>query len=131
MTLKWNIFPSIVISLSSLSPLPPSLSQNLSIYFLILVCLFGGIYFKSDALYSFTMCFFLNFWLVYDSCTGSFVVTFPCIHMLYPDLVHPFLYPPSSPTSLLKMTSTGFNVLYSYMFGKYRNHIPPPAIPSP
>jgi hypothetical protein len=31
---------------------------------------------------------FLVFLLVYDSCSGSFIVTFPYIHIFYPGLVH-------------------------------------------
>jgi hypothetical protein len=30
-----------------------------------------------------------NILLVYASCTGGFIVTFPYLHMLYPGLVHP------------------------------------------
>jgi hypothetical protein len=42
--------------------------------------------------------FFLTFLLVYNSCTGGFVVTFPYMSTMYPNLVHPLHYssPPPS-----------------------------------
>jgi hypothetical protein len=49
---------------------------------------------------------------------------------VYPSLVHPLHYSLSSPTPLLKMTSTGFNVPYSYMYRKYLNHIHRPLLSS-
>jgi hypothetical protein len=46
-------------------------------------------------------------------------VTVPYIHVLYPGLVHLSMILPLSPTSVLKMTLTGFNVPYSYMCRKH------------
>jgi hypothetical protein len=54
------------------------------------------------------------------------LVTFPYIHILYPNLVHLLHYPPSFPTHLLKVTLAGFSVPYSYMYRKYLNHSHPP-----
>jgi hypothetical protein len=48
-------------------------------------------------------------------------VTFPNIHILYPSLVHPLHYSPSSRIPLLDMTLTCFNVPYSYMYRKCLN----------
>jgi hypothetical protein len=64
--------------------------------------------------------------LVYDSYTGDFIETFPYIHVLYPELAHPLHCSPSYHILLLKMTSTGFNVSYSYVYRKFLNHILPP-----
>jgi hypothetical protein len=52
---------------------------------------------------------------------GDFIVTFPYIHILYPDLVHPLHYSPSYPILifLFKITSIGFHVPYSYLYRKY------------
>jgi hypothetical protein len=47
---------------------------------------------------------FLNILLIYNSCTGDFLETFPYIHILYSGLVHPFHYSTSSLTPFLKMT---------------------------
>jgi hypothetical protein len=82
-----------------------------------------------------SLCFCLfaclkTFSSVYDSYIGVFVKTFPNVQILYPSLVHPFHYSPSSHTPLLKMTLTGFNVPYSYMYRKHFNHIYP-LLPSP
>jgi hypothetical protein len=66
------------------------------------------------------------FLLVYGSYTGGFSVTFPYIHILYSDLVLPLHYSPSSPASLLKMTSVGFSIPYSCMYRRYLNHNQPP-----
>jgi hypothetical protein len=53
------------------------------------------------------------FLLVYDSCTGHFVVTFLYMHTVDSHLAHSLQYSPSSSTPLLKMPWTGFNVPYS------------------
>jgi hypothetical protein len=60
-----------------------------------------------------------------------FLGTFPCIHITYPSLVHPLHYSPTSPT-LLKMTSTGFNVPCSYTHRKCAifTILHPPHLPS-
>jgi hypothetical protein len=63
--------------------------------------------------------------LVYGSYTGVFVVTFPYIHVLYAELVYPFHYSPFYPSPLLMVTSTGFDVPYSYMYRKYMVYIHP------
>jgi hypothetical protein len=55
--------------------------------------------------------------------TGGFIVTVPYIHTLYTGLIQPLNYFPYSPTLLLKMTLTGFNVPYSYLCQKDPNHI--------
>jgi hypothetical protein len=65
------------------------------------------------------------FLLVCDSYTGSFIVTFPYMHILYLGLVHPsiislFFH------FLLEMTLTGFSVPYSYVYRKNLNHVHPP-----
>jgi hypothetical protein len=44
------------------------------------------------------------FFISNDSYIGVFIVTFPYIYTLFPSLVHPLHYSPSSPTLLLKMT---------------------------
>jgi hypothetical protein len=67
------------------------------------------------------MFFFKTFLLVSDSFTGSFVVIFPYIHVLYPGLIHLLHYYPSYPIPLLKITSTGFNVLVECSFVAGRN----------
>jgi hypothetical protein len=54
---------------------------------------------------------------------GGFIVTVPYIHTLYTGLVQPLSYSPSSPTLLLKMTSTNLNFPYSYICKKDFNHI--------
>jgi hypothetical protein len=50
--------------------------------------------------------FFLKetFLLVYDSYARGFIVTFPYIHNLYPELVHPLHYSPSYSIPLLMVT---------------------------
>jgi hypothetical protein len=50
-------------------------------------------------------------------------VTFPYVCTMYPRLVHPPHYSPSYPILLLKITSAGFSVPYSYMCRKYINNI--------
>jgi hypothetical protein len=62
-----------------------------------------------------------TFLLVYDSYTGGFVVTFPYIHVLYPELAHPLHS--SCSLLLLVVTVTVFSVPYSYMYRKYIDHI--------
>jgi hypothetical protein len=64
------------------------------------------------------------FLLVYDSYIGGFDVTFPYMHILNLSLVHSTNLP-LLPLPFLEMTLTGFNVLYSYMYRKYLNHIHP------
>jgi hypothetical protein len=54
----------------------------------------------------------------------DFIMVFPYIPMLYPGLVHYFQYYPSFFTCLLKITSTGFNVLYAYMYRKCQPYSP-------
>jgi hypothetical protein len=66
-----------------------------------------------------------TFLWVYNSCTWDIVMTFPYMHTMYPDLVHPLHYSLSSQFCLFKMTLTGFNVPYSYISRKYINHIHP------
>jgi hypothetical protein len=68
--------------------------------------------------------FLKTFLWVHNSCSGGFIVTYLCMHTMYPSLVYP-----SSPLfslPLLKMTSTGFNVPYSFIHRKYINHVNPP-----
>jgi hypothetical protein len=69
---------------------------------------------------------FRIFLLVHDSCTGDLILTIPYIHILYFSLVHPLHYSLSSPTYFLKMTLTGFNTPYSYLYRKHLNHTHPP-----
>jgi hypothetical protein len=87
----------------------------------------------SDDFNSRLLCNLLKtFLLIYDSCTGGFIVTFSyiyiCIYVYigYPGLVHPLHYFPSFPTSLLSLTLTGFSVSYSCMYRTHIHHIQPP-----
>jgi hypothetical protein len=47
--------------------------------------------------------YFNLFLLVHNCCTGGFVVTFPCMSIMYQDWFHPHHYSPSCPSPLLKM----------------------------
>jgi hypothetical protein len=55
-------------------------------------------------------------------------LTFPYIHILYPQFGSSLHYSTSSPI-LLEMTLTGFNASYSHMCRNYINHIHPPQYP--
>jgi hypothetical protein len=57
--------------------------------------------------------YFLIIFINIEGYMHDFIMVFPYIPMLYPGLVHYFQYYPSFFTCLLKITSTGFNVLYS------------------
>jgi hypothetical protein len=59
--------------------------------------------------------FFLTFLLVYNSYTGGFIVTFPYTCTMYPSLVHPFHYSPSSPTSFLKWHQQFSHIYFRYI----------------
>jgi hypothetical protein len=73
----------------------------------------------------------------YIGCIVDFIVVFLYMLTLYLDYVHS----PSSPSPLLKMILTGFNVLSSNEYIKYIDHIhyplpspfslPLPVVPSP
>jgi hypothetical protein len=106
----------------------------------VLTCLFTkNIILTGEILETITLCFcfncsfpnfllkhFFSIWLLYRG--------FHCYISIYtyivPSLVHSLHYSPSSPTPFLKMTLTGFSVPYSYMHGKFLNHIHP-HLPSP
>jgi hypothetical protein len=61
--------------------------------------------------------------LVYDSYTGSYIVTFSYTHVLYSELFHPLHYSPFNTILLLNETLTAFNVPFTYLFRKYINYI--------
>jgi hypothetical protein len=68
-----------------------------------------------------------HFWkkallFVWDSYIGSFIVTFPCAYVLYPELVHPLCFSYYL-SPLLTVISTGFKILYSFLYRKYINHV--------
>jgi hypothetical protein len=50
-------------------------------------------------------------------------MTFPCIYVLYPELVHPLYFSPFYLSPLLMVISTGLHILYSFSYRKYINHI--------
>jgi hypothetical protein len=75
--------------------------------------------------------FFKNIFIVYITCTGSFIMTFPYMCTMYPGLFHPLHFSPSPQLPLLKMTPTGLSVLYLYMYRKHTDHIHPLHLPSP
>jgi hypothetical protein len=52
----------------------------------------------------------------------SFIMTFPCICVLYLELILPLHFSPFYLTSLM-VISTGLKVLYSFVCRKYINHI--------
>jgi hypothetical protein len=73
---------------------------------------------------------FKKFLLVCNICTEDFGVAFPYMHIMYPGLVHPSITL-FFPLHLLKMASTGFNILYIYLYRKYLNYIHPLHLASP
>jgi hypothetical protein len=50
-------------------------------------------------------------------------MTFPYLFVLYPKLIHPFHFSLFHFSPLLMVISTSLNVLYSFLHGKYINHI--------
>jgi hypothetical protein len=48
------------------------------------------------------------FLLIYDSYTGGFIVVFPYIHVLYPELVRPLHYSPFYPIPFLSLSLSIF-----------------------
>jgi hypothetical protein len=63
--------------------------------------------------------------IVYDSYTDVFIVSFPCIYVSSPELIHQHLNYPSIHIPLFMVTSTCFNVPYSYLYRNCINHIYP------
>jgi hypothetical protein len=63
------------------------------------------------------------FLFVYNSSTGRFLVTFPCLYILYPKLVHPFYFSPFYLSPLLTVILTNLKILYSILYTKYITHI--------
>jgi hypothetical protein len=59
------------------------------------------------------------FLFIYNICMGGFVVTFPYMHMIYPGLVYPLHYSPSSFLKWLWQVS----VFHIYRYIKNINHI--------
>jgi hypothetical protein len=68
--------------------------------------------------------FYLTFLIAYFSCTGEFIVTVWYILKMCLGWVGPHCHSPSLSSSLLKMFSTVFIVLFSYKYINYINHIP-------
>jgi hypothetical protein len=60
---------------------------------------------------------------VYDSYTGSFVVPFPCVYVIHPELVHPLYFSLFYLTLLLMVISTGLKILCSFLNSKFIYHI--------
>jgi hypothetical protein len=55
--------------------------------------------------------------------TRSFFVTFPCIYVFEPELVHLLYFSPFYLSLLLMMISTSLKFPYSFMYTEYINHI--------
>jgi hypothetical protein len=50
-------------------------------------------------------------------------MTYPCIYVLYPKLVHPLHFSPFYLSPLLMVSSIGLKILYSLLYRKYITHI--------
>jgi hypothetical protein len=61
--------------------------------------------------------------LVWHSYTGSFLVTFSCIYVLQPKLVHLLYFSYFYLMLLLVVFSTDLKILYSFLYEEYINHI--------
>jgi hypothetical protein len=67
----------------------------------------------------------VNILLAYISCTGSFIVTFPYMFIMYHGQIHTHHLFSFITLPLLKMLSTAFIVLFSHKYIKYVPHIHP------
>jgi hypothetical protein len=58
-----------------------------------------------------------------DGYTGRFLVLFPCIYVLQPQLVHPYQSSSLFPSPLPIVASASLRLLYSFLYSKHINHI--------
>jgi hypothetical protein len=65
----------------------------------------------------------ITFSSVYGIYTGSFLMRFPCVDVLYFKLIHPLHFSSFYLSPLLMVILTGLNIMYSYLCRKYINHI--------
>jgi hypothetical protein len=64
--------------------------------------------------------YFLMILLVYNSCTGGYIVIFTYVFKIYLSWIYPLHHIPFCPLSpILRTISTGFILLFSYMDTKY------------
>jgi hypothetical protein len=70
---------------------------------------------RQDLYFAFCPSFLKKIFLfVYGGYIGSLIVTFPYIHVLYPNLVHSLHCSPFYLSAFLMVILTGLSVLYSY-----------------
>jgi hypothetical protein len=58
-----------------------------------------------------------------DGYTGRFLVLFPCIYVLQPQLVHPYQSSSLFPSPLPIVASASLRLLYSFLYSEHINHI--------